>query len=49
MPYAIALGRLDSGMWRMVELASEAQHVLIRARWDRVMDRVSGGALSGGH
>ena len=37
---------LTPGMWRMVELAPEAyEHVLLRARWDRV----SGGALGGGH
>ena len=35
---------LTPGMWRMVELASEAQHVLLRARWDRL----SGWALGGG-
>jgi hypothetical protein len=36
---------LTPGMWRMVELASEAQHVLLRARWDRL----SGWAMGGGH
>ena len=43
--YAIAPACLTPGMWRMVELASEAQHVLLRARWDRL----SGWALGGGH